>query len=117
MTDDRERQRAQLQSEIAALQQAIPALAALPSEQERLRVQLADKERQLAMLQAAPSVGSVSATRDVNIATQQTIYNFFGGAPSERGETLLMDYLAALELDCGQLRLARLRERRQSGAE
>ena len=28
-----------------------------------------------------------------------------------------MDYLAALELDCDQLRLARLRERRQSGAE
>jgi hypothetical protein len=59
MRIDRTQQITQLQTEIAGLEQAINALAALPQEQQRLQDQLAEKRRQLAALQsnaAPPSV-------------------------------------------------------------
>jgi hypothetical protein len=51
MADDHNQQLARLQSEIAALQQAIASLEALPDAQQPLKAQLTDKEQQLAQLQ------------------------------------------------------------------
>jgi Sulfatase-modifying factor enzyme 1/NACHT domain len=70
-----------LQAEIAMLQQAITALAALPEAQRPLQAQLAEKEQRLAaLLGAGPSAAtgpiiteSIHAERDINIATSQTI--------------------------------------------
>ncbi len=112
MTDNRQQQIVQLTAEIAALQQAIAALAALPSEQARLRKQLAEKQRQLAALEAAstpatpaPTIQSPSAARDVNIATNQTINNY-GGADSAERAALLREYLLGLVGACNRLSLA-----------
>ncbi len=123
MNDQAER-RVQLQSEIKQLRAAIASLSMLPDARRPLEAQLTEKERQLAALEAsaskslaAPTINSPSALRDVNIATQQVINNFFDDAPGERGIDLLNDYLDTLADDCDQLRLTRLRERRQSGAE
>ncbi|MCG8353137.1 MAG: ABC transporter C-terminal domain-containing protein, partial [Chloroflexales bacterium] len=60
MSIDRTQQIAQLQTEIAGLEQAINALAALPQEQQRLQAQLTEKRRQLAALQSNAALPGVT---------------------------------------------------------
>src|SRR5215218_8274498 len=97
---------AQLRQEIDALERAIDALAALPAAQQPLQEQLVEKQRRLPVIQIqsggvnfgvgntieqhGDSVGADKVLRD------KVVNNFFGGSPSELGETLLMDYLLAL---------------------
>jgi len=65
---DNARRIAQLQDEIAAVRNAIAALAALPEMQRPLRDQLAEKEQQLAALQLA----GPQATPSAHTHTQQS---------------------------------------------
>lgn len=55
-SNDRAAQIAKLQSEIAALQQAIASLDALPAMQQPLREQLTEKQRQLDTLQGGAPI-------------------------------------------------------------
>jgi hypothetical protein len=111
MTDDSDQQLARLQAEIAALKQALATLAALPDAQRPLLEQLADKERQLAALTVARSSAGLSVTaplsaaRDVNIATSQTIINQ-GASDGPDRATLLREYLLTLSGTCNRLSLA-----------
>src|SRR5262245_12955413 len=92
----------QLQAEIAAPQQAITMLAALPEAQNRLQAQLAQKQQQLAQPQATnpTSLGALPAERDINIATNQTITNLstiiYGPDPDAIQREQLTRYLQRL---------------------
>jgi hypothetical protein len=103
---------AQLQAEIAALQQAITALAALPDAQRPLLEQLAEKQQNLATLQAPSIISAVNADRDVNIATQQTIYYIILGPNSAAAQReQLARYLDRLAAACYHLPLRGIESR------
>jgi formylglycine-generating enzyme required for sulfatase activity len=117
MTSDHTARIAQLEAEIAALTTSIEALANMPDSQRPLIEQRAARQAELERLHQspAPQLNDVQADRDVNIATQQTINNFFGGKAPEDGKALLDAYLRALIDQLAPLRLARMTSRRQSG--
>ncbi len=102
MTDDRDQQIAQLHAEIAALQQVIAVLAALPDAQRPLQAQLAEKQQQLDAFQAAALtiVAPLTAERDINIATNQTITYLgtiiYGPDPNAEQRQQLTRYLHRL---------------------
>jgi formylglycine-generating enzyme required for sulfatase activity len=120
MTDDRSPATDQLQAEIAALQQAISALAALPDIQQPLLAQLAEKEQQLAALQL--QTGGVSmgqgtiigrmgdAVAGDKIGGDQVLgdkhEHFYGPSHAPDTDTLLREYLGALSGACNRLSLA-----------
>ncbi len=111
-----------LQAEVAALQQALATLAALPDAQRPLLKQLSAKEQQMMALQSAviQPMGDVVGGDKLGgdkVLRDKIIYQFFGDAPGEQGETLLADYLDTLARDCQQLRLSRLSGRRATGTE
>ncbi len=112
MSDEQQR----LEAEIAQLTQMIASLANMPDAQAALQPQLASKQAALAKLTQPSSPQSNSAGRDLYLATQQTINNFFGGQPGEDGERLLKDYLHHLMGECQLLRLSRLTGKERSGS-
>jgi len=104
MIDEHAIQVAQLQSECDQLRAAIASLATLPDLRRPLETQLAEKEQQLAALQAS-AAPALTAQRDVNIATQQTINNY-GSADTPDRAMLLREYLLGLAGMCNRLSLA-----------
>jgi formylglycine-generating enzyme required for sulfatase activity/energy-coupling factor transporter ATP-binding protein EcfA2 len=99
--------RAELQSQIESLQTAIAALHALPADRAPLERNLAARQADLATLDAVagPTISSVSAGRDVFIATTLIIQQT---DPEERQirTGLFRAYLNTLAAECNRLSLA-----------
>ncbi|RRR69416.1 MAG: hypothetical protein EI684_15685, partial [Candidatus Viridilinea halotolerans] len=58
-------------------------------------------------------VDSVQAARDAFVATQQTIYCYYGDQPPVNAATLLSNYLAYFAAECNHLRLQRMVDKGQ----
>ncbi len=103
-----------LEAEITQLKASIDTFANMPDVQATMLEKLRKKQSALAALKRS---SGTQAGRDVNIATNQTINNFYGDQVPDDGPRLLLDYLSAMVGECEQLRLYRLTGRRQTGGE
>lgn len=119
MPEDTADRIARLQAEIAALRQSlgIPGLPEVAL--ETLRAELAEKDAALARLSGTLGIGSVTAQRDVNIATNQTILNLalavYGVDPGQEQREQLARYLDRLAAKLVYLPLRSLDERLNRG--
>ncbi|MEI7770236.1 MAG: SUMF1/EgtB/PvdO family nonheme iron enzyme [Chloroflexales bacterium] len=108
-----------LKSDIAALCQSL-TLPGLPEVAlVVIREQLAEKEAALARLTGVPIISSVTAQRDVNIATNQTILNLaiaiYGADPGQERREQLARYLDRLAAKLSHLPLRGIDERLDHG--
>jgi formylglycine-generating enzyme required for sulfatase activity len=118
MADDPDQQIAQLHAEIAALQQAIGTLAALPDAQRPLQAQLAEKQQRLATLQVQSGgvnfgVGNViGPVGDIVLGDKHEHYS---PDPDVAQREQLARYLERLAIACYHLPLRGIEARLDRG--
>jgi hypothetical protein len=118
MTNSHTQQLALLQSEIAALEQALGALAALPEAQRPLKAQLDTKQRQLHALQlqsGGVNFGVGNSFGSVGDIVFGDKHEHHGPDPGAERRALLARYLDRLAADCYHLPLRGVEARLDGG--